>query len=748
MRTKIRGGLLLVFIVSMSLGVYATFAVARITDYIAQMEQLTHASNQASDMVMAHHIWISRITESFMFDTDFPGGLDPTLCIWGEWRYGDNIFALDDPTIRELIYSIDHPHARLHLDGAEALRLRAEGRNEEAYALLRDVVLPYGQISTANITALSERYNELWSKVREDLRLVGGEVLRTVAVIIVCALLAFFALCYFIPKSILKPVNQLAAVVSDVTKGKVNFSRNIDTTNIVNDEIGQLTKDTYALAVVLRDMIDDLNIAHQAFVVKGDSNYQIDTSKYQNAFKEVVQKTNDTYTEVKFIVMSTVDVLNQINIGNFDVSVYEEGMDGDWETLPQAFHAVIANLKGVSTEINAMIKATAVKGDLNFKTDTNKYKGDWLKIMTGLNDIAVAVAQPLKVIELSMKEMRMGNFDFENISDKLTKMGINPNTEHYKGSFKAILTTYDETIQAIALYINEIADNLAKVSNGDLTVTITREYLGDFVTIKDSINNISNALHKTMSEISTAAKQVLSGAIQISTSANNLASGAQEQAGSVQALNATIDVINQQTQQNAHSASSANELSYKSATNANEGNDAMKQTVEAMMQIKESSNNISKIIKTIQDIAFQTNLLALNASVEAARAGEHGRGFSVVANEVRTLAERSQKAANETTTLIQDSINRVESGSSIAETTSMSLDSIVVSAGEVSEIIDDISTASKEQAEAIGQVSDGLLQISKVTQGNSAVSEETAATAEELRSQAEVLQELVAYFKL
>ncbi|MCL1877952.1 MAG: CZB domain-containing protein, partial [Defluviitaleaceae bacterium] len=128
LRTKIRGGLLLVFIISMSIGVYGALAVARITNYIAQMEELTHASNQASEMVMAHHIWISRITESFMFDSDFVGGLDPTTCIWGQWRYGGQMHATDDPIIMELIHSIDHPHARLHLDGAEALRLREEGR--------------------------------------------------------------------------------------------------------------------------------------------------------------------------------------------------------------------------------------------------------------------------------------------------------------------------------------------------------------------------------------------------------------------------------------------------------------------------------------------------------------------------------------------------------------------------------------------------------------------------------------------
>lgn len=274
------------------------------------------------------------------------------------------------------------------------------------------------------------------------------------------------------------------------------------------------------------------------------------------------------------------------------------------------------------------------------------------------------------------------------------------------------------------------------------------DYLGEFASIKASGNKIIGTLNDALSQIHRASNQVASGSEQVSSGAQSLSQGATEQASSIEELAATINELSEQVKQTAQNSSDINVL-IEAAGNGVEGsNQQMKEMMSAMTRINESSSEIEKIIKTIEDIAFQTNILALNAAVEAARAGTAGKGFAVVADEVRSLASKSAEAAKDTTVLINHSLEAVAEGNRIARETQISLLNVVEKAQKITVGMAKITEAASMQAEGIAQVTTGVDQISSVVQTNAATAEESAATSQELSSQSSLLKDLVGRFRL
>jgi len=297
--------------------------------------------------------------------------------------------------------------------------------------------------------------------------------------------------------------------------------------------------------------------------------------------------------------------------------------------------------------------------------------------------------------------------------------------------------------------IGDMDNVLSSMADGNFDVDKNEGlYQGDFHKLIDSVDIITTKLSDTLRKIGVASDQVSSGANQVSSSAQALSQGATEQAASVEELAATITTISETIKKNSEDAVRASDLTVDAGSKMQEANQKMSSLVTAMEKISSSSAETKNIIKTIEDIAFQTNILALNAAIEAARAGEAGKGFAVVADEVRNLATKSAEAAQNTTELIEGTVQAINDSSTLADEVESAMSQVAEAAGHVSELNSMISADSKEAADSIAQVTVGVDQISNVVQTNSATAEQSAAASEELSAQAQTLDSLVSEFKL
>ena len=351
------------------------------------------------------------------------------------------------------------------------------------------------------------------------------------------------------------------------------------------------------------------------------------------------------------------------------------------------------------------------------------------------------VSHPLSEITRIAGRLEQGDLGLANNED--VRVDISSNDE-----IGTLAQMFEDTIRRLRSYIGEISSVLEAMSSGNMTQSATQDYLGDFQSIKQSLDGIQSALNNTMGQISTSAEQVSSGAEQVSSSSQALAQGATEQASSIEEISATMAEISENAKQTSAAAEKAGEDVNEAGSHRGVSIGCVDELNVAMKNISASSKEIGTIIATIEDIAFQINILALNAAVEAARAGSAGKGFAVVADEVGNLASKSDKAAKATKDLIESSITAVTEGSNIVNKVTEALDQTSQSAGHVTNQMSIVVDAVENQMSALSQVTDGIDQISSVVQTNSATSEQCAAASEELSSQASLLKNLMRSFKL
>ncbi|MEM7448476.1 MAG: methyl-accepting chemotaxis protein [Myxococcota bacterium] len=397
------------------------------------------------------------------------------------------------------------------------------------------------------------------------------------------------------------------------------------------------------------------------------------------------------------------------------------------KTATDVTSSVLSRMR-FQSELQRLTQA-CTEGDLSFRASSRELDDDLRETMETVNHLVDTVAKPILIASDTVGQVAQG----------ARPPKVNQN---WPGAF----ATLERVINALIDSDEHLAQTTQRVANGDLTVTVSPRSDNDALLF--SLSNMVNSLTNTLQSVRQTAIDVRSGSTLVASASRDVSDNSTQSAASIEEVSASAERIAKQTGTNAEHASQALALADRARERAEAGDGVMNSMLSAMTDIERMGQDISKIVKVIDEIAFQTNLLALNAAVEAARAGEHGKGFAVVAEEVGRLAARSAKAARETTSIIKETIQKVSGGMELAQQTAHSLTEIVEGVGEARQLVSQIAEATHEQADAIGQINIGLSQVDEVTQRNTAGAGEMAAAASQLASQAGRLTELLDHFHL